>query len=214
MDKKLINFGEIYLISYGDKKYIGQCYLYKKSGKKFKKGGTLNRWKCHIYGATKNTKYSGCTYLYRAIRKYGHENFTVKTLFKCEKRDLDFFEMFMIKLHNTLAPHGFNLTTGGKKNICFSNISIKKMSTSKKGNKNPNFGKKMSTQQKNEISKTKLFVRKKNYDLPIYIYHYRNKHKEGYVIKNHPQIKYKSFLSMKKNMEEKLSDAKEYIKNL
>lgn len=190
MDKKLLDYGEIYLITIGKKQYVGQCQMY--IGNDHRKHGTMGRWKQHVRVAFSKDGKKHYVYFHSAIIKYGPENCKVDVLLQCKKEELDVWEIDMIKLFDTLSPNGFNLTTGGK-TYKYSEDHINFLSDIKKGGKNPNYGKEMSQEQKNKISKTKLFVRKTNFDLPIYIYHYRNSNKEGYVIKNHPEIKYKSF---------------------
>lgn len=57
----------------------------------------------------------GCSALYRAMEKYGKENFTVQVLFTSEDlSELKKAESEYIISHRTLSPHGYNLTTGGE----------------------------------------------------------------------------------------------------
>lgn len=50
----------------------------------------------------------------RAVKKYGKENFIMKSIKRCNTREsLDYWEKYYIKKYNTLAPRGYNLTTGG-----------------------------------------------------------------------------------------------------
>lgn len=58
-----------------------------------------------------------CTYLYRAFHK-AHRNgnfeiFDIIQLLECNDEDLDEHETKFIIEYNTLAPNGYNLTTGG-----------------------------------------------------------------------------------------------------
>ena len=67
----------------------------------------------------------------RAIKKYGHSNFTYEILHdSILEFMLDDLEKEEIKKHNSLSPNGYNLATGGNKNKTFSKESIEKMSKS------------------------------------------------------------------------------------
>ena len=54
-------------------------------------------------------------FLYRAIRKYGAENFTIRCIHKCaDKAEMDRAEKAYIKLFGTQDPElGYNITAGG-----------------------------------------------------------------------------------------------------
>ena len=53
--------------------------------------------------------------LYRAIRKYGLENFSFEVLDECDKDELDEKEIYYISLFNSANPEfGYNLTNGGQ----------------------------------------------------------------------------------------------------
>ena len=50
----------------------------------------------------------------KAIRKHGKENFKVEVINEFDTIDeLNYFEEYYISLFNSLAPHGYNLNTGG-----------------------------------------------------------------------------------------------------
>jgi group I intron endonuclease len=53
--------------------------------------------------------------LYKAIKKYGENNFNMEELLTIitNKDDLNFYESFFIKLYNTYGVTGYNATTGG-----------------------------------------------------------------------------------------------------
>lgn len=51
--------------------------------------------------------------LHRAIREHGPHYFTVEVIAACKsKADAGALEAELIKQHNTLAPHGYNMTAG------------------------------------------------------------------------------------------------------
>ena len=96
-------FGCIYRIInlINGKQYIGQT-ANKYSSK---------RWDAHKFDARK-----GCERpLYRAMRKYGIDNFEFKVmLINIPKEKLDFYEILWIKKLNTSIPNGYNLSKGGQ----------------------------------------------------------------------------------------------------
>jgi len=123
-----------------------------------------NRWSMHKSGS------SGCLGLKAAFAKYGVENFIIEQL--CEVNSLEELnkkEREFIKYMKTLAPNGYNLTSGGEQ-VRFSDESRKKMSESgkkrrpisdstrkklsecRKGPKNHNFGKKFSEEHRRKLS--------------------------------------------------------------
>lgn len=70
------------------------------------------RFYAHIYHATKEHRNN---YLHCAIRKYGVENFKIEEIVSCfDQKSLCELECYFIKKYNTLAPNGYNLTTGGE----------------------------------------------------------------------------------------------------
>ncbi|NJO48219.1 MAG: GIY-YIG nuclease family protein [Leptolyngbyaceae cyanobacterium RM2_2_4] len=98
------------------KQYIGQTIQSLK-----------RRWAFHI------CKRSGCVYLKNAIKLHGKENFTIEEIYRAETlEELNRKEQEFIIKYNTLAPNGYNLTTGGERPK-FSEETIQKMSFSKKG---------------------------------------------------------------------------------
>lgn len=88
-------------------------------------------------------KNSQCTALKEAIKYFGVENFTIEEIEKCSSlEELKMREEFWIKELSTLAPDGYNLTTGGE---CprHSEITKQKMSATRKG-KHPHWATKAS----------------------------------------------------------------------
>ena len=107
----------------------GKCYI----GKTIR--DVLKRWKQH------RQKSSRCTALKNAINKYGWENFTKSVIDWAPEHELNDLERYYIKLHNSMAPNGYNLTVGGDGGS-LSEESRKKLSVSlKKARANrPQFG--------------------------------------------------------------------------
>lgn len=134
-----------------DKIYVGQTST-----------GLERRWYMHTWDGHSNSL------LHRAILKHGKENFKIETIHVCEsKEEMDFVEMFYISFLNAKSPNGYNLTDGGEGTLgvpC-SEEKKKKIGLSNKGKppqprlldqageKNWMFGKSISEEQKDAISK-------------------------------------------------------------
>lgn len=86
-----------------------------------------DRWRAHCY------KNSTCRYLKHAIQYYGKNNFEFEVI-ACTTNieDLNYLEKYFIELYQCLAPHGYNLLTGGK-NYRASEVTKRKMSRTRKG---------------------------------------------------------------------------------
>lgn len=67
------------------------------------------RWKQHV-----NSKNYYNTPLYRALKKYGIENFTIKQIGEAKNQaELNYQEWFLINEYKTLSPSGYNMQEGG-----------------------------------------------------------------------------------------------------
>ncbi len=65
------------------------------------------------------SKQHGNTYIHRAIRKHGWNNFKKEIICKCgDALSLGLMEDFCIQVFNTLAPNGYNLRRGGVHGKC------------------------------------------------------------------------------------------------
>jgi len=151
------------------KKYVGQTI----------RPDVNERWKAYKSLA----KRSIGTCLYNGLFKWGPDNFKFQVLCVCFDDDCNKYEVEYIKMYNTIVPHGYNLQSGGD-NFKPHPSSVEKMRaklTGRKGPKltdeqreairlrvsgerNPNFGKPMSTEQRKKISDT----RKKYIALGLY----------------------------------------------
>lgn len=145
-------------------------YIYlirNKINQKYYVGQTIQavekRWKDHISAAKSAlSKYN--TYLSRAIRKYGEENFIVETLCECPDLDaLDKCEIFFIEfLGSSKVSIGYNMTLGGREGSFPTPESIEKISNALKGHvlseetkrkiSEAHKGKKLSEEHKKKIS--------------------------------------------------------------
>ena len=108
--------GVVYLITHtaSSKKYVGQTLTHRLNHGRYRPFGAEGRFRDHLSTAVKNTKGKQCTYLYNAIRLYGREAFTVSVLEVCDRSAIDEREKHHITAQNTLFPHGYNLTPGGR----------------------------------------------------------------------------------------------------
>jgi group I intron endonuclease len=221
--------GEIYIITCGvnGKQYIGQAVCFKRRKNTLVRNGTEGRYKIHVAAARR--KDNRCCAISSAMQKYGVHNFSVKTLLICDKCQLDYYETKYIRQHETMAPKGYNLRTGGC-TAKFSEASRKKLSESMTGAKNNRYGTKhtqatlelmakakagkvLSEETKKRISVSKR--KEANSDLPMYIYNYSSRGKLGYHIKHHAGLKliritHKCF-TVKPTKEENLLLALEYL---
>jgi len=102
------------------------------------------------------TPKSTCRYLASAIKKYGSDNFEVTVLTRCNSlEEMNHREQYYIKLFNTLAPNGYNLTTGGGNSRPTQEV-IDRRRKSIIGPKHPFFGKHLSAEHRRKISATRI----------------------------------------------------------
>ena len=122
-----------------DKSQIGYVYIHSNNmnGKCYV-GQTIHkpesRWK--------NGKgYIGCPLFFRAIEKYGWDNFSHK-VFELPIDQLDWAERFLIECYKTDDPrYGYNIENGGHNNKRISQETKEKLRLTKLGEKNPNYRK-------------------------------------------------------------------------
>ena len=98
-------------------------------------------------------KGSCCPFIHRAIAKYGVDNFTIEQIDHSHSREeLDNKEVFWIEFYNSIAPNGYNLTSGGETNKNINEEVRRKISDGHKGEKNHRFGTHISEEHKQKIS--------------------------------------------------------------
>ena len=79
--------------------------------------GIEDRWYAHTYSAMKGYEKS-CPVFYRAIRKYGKENFIIHEIDKATTvEELRRKECEWIERLNTVVPNGYNLTGGAEGHV-------------------------------------------------------------------------------------------------
>jgi group I intron endonuclease len=110
-------------------------------------------------------------YILSAYQKYGIDNFNFKIICICFDQACNDLEEMYIKKFNTLSPNGYNLKTGGRnskhsqeskdlisqnrkgKGLNYMTDKLRKSRVGKfSGDKNPNYGKPISDEQKLKIS--------------------------------------------------------------
>lgn len=129
--------------------YIATC---RETGKMYV-GQTRRDFRTRLYRHKQDKASDGP--FQRALRKYGYWSFDYVTIDSVPDCFLDDWERFFISEFNTIAPHGYNLTSGGHSNGYMSPDTIRKMSEARKGSKNPNFGKPRSEDVRRKVSETK-----------------------------------------------------------
>ena len=131
--------GSIYKITnaVNGKSYIGQTI----------RDAEKTRIHQHLNGNSR-----GSRLVKRAIKKYGKDAFTYEILYDGILPEfLDTLEIEAIAEFNTLAPNGYNLTTGGGGGSR-SEETRRRISESKKGENHPFYGKSFSEEHRRKIS--------------------------------------------------------------
>lgn len=114
-------------------------------------GQTIKKLKCRksIHINSMNNKNIRDTYFYKALNKYGKDNFTWEVLEECNsKEELDEMEFHYIKQYNTFNPNGYNLTYGGEGTWGWIPTEETRQKISKK-----HIGKKLSEDHKQKIKR-------------------------------------------------------------
>lgn len=174
----------IYLLtSPSGKQYVGQ------TGK-----DPVKRFKDHVWNSN-DPKNRHCRVLYKAMRKYGGNNFKRETLLMCHKDMIDYYETLFIAKLGTLVPNGYNLDSGGCLNKTHSEETKQLQSQSA-------YKRDQSVYRKYEHTKI----------LPKHVKPSQNGH--GYVIMNHPNCDCMSFNDKLQTPEENLQDAVQMLKRL
>lgn len=130
----------------------GQIYVGKT------KQTIQTRWKKHVYDSARLD-----TFLYRAMRKYGIEAFTIQLVETVQEADLDQRECDWIQQLVTMAPTGYNLTEGGtggdtsqspnyqRAMLLRDTRGDRNSNYGKRGQHSPNYGKVRSVEQRDRM---------------------------------------------------------------
>ena len=115
-----------------------------------------NRWRGHKKSIIVET--GGCSALKEAFKKYGLENFTFQIMYLCFDSDTWKFEIAEILKHDTIAPNGYNLSSGGEATYGFLGKTHSAESKKLISEKNYNLGKLWSQDEKNELSDKRYYL--------------------------------------------------------
>jgi group I intron endonuclease len=208
--------------------------LTSPSGKKYI-GQTTRSFEKRLHEHSKVSK--GCIALNNAIAKYGFDTFEKEVLLTANDALLDYYEKRMIDAYDSIYPNGYNIRTGGSYKSHHCEESRKRMSQSKIGDKNPNFGKTFTAERCDAISKAKAGEKhhffgktlsfehklnlsvshKKDVALPIYLVKIKARPErycsDGYAVVNHPTLCNKYFTSKKLSDSDKFSLATKYLES-
>lgn len=136
------------------------------------------RFKRHYYDSCNNKAVGYNCLLYKAIRKYGIDNFTFEIIYQSYDKEytLRVMEEYLIKQHNTFMPNGYNMTLGGEG--CTGYKHTKEYKDSISGKNSHMYGKKVNITGLHFGGKTKK------------LYEFTHLNENGTIWKNH-------FLGMK-----------------
>lgn len=68
------------------------------------------RWQKHL----QESRTTSNKILYKAIRKYGEEKFSIEQLEEVDNEELEDREIYWIKYYDSMIPNGYNMTFGGE----------------------------------------------------------------------------------------------------
>ena len=92
----------------------GYIYKYTSPSGKCYIGQTINSLKERAKSLVNGNGYKKCTVFWKAIQKYGWNNFKVEILEEVDVNLLNEREKYYISLFDSVAPKGYNLTSGGE----------------------------------------------------------------------------------------------------
>lgn len=176
---------------------MGIIYLIRSPKMKGYVGQTTKtfdeRMSGHKSAAGNLEKKDGCRALNNAIRKYGWDNMTKEVILLCNDSMLDHYETLFINKFGTLAPNGYNLTSGGDSKKEYSQDTIDKMKESALNRDSSIYRKKTLTES-----------------WPKYL-----GLSDGNIrISKHPKCSCMTFNNKDKTFEQNLQEAKEFLQLL
>lgn len=160
----------------------------------------------HRYYAKKSTitpEHKGCTAFYAAINKYGFTEMRGEVLITCADKDLKDYETKMIVEHKTLAPNGYNLTSGGEQPTVADEVKAKMPDAIREGVKR---NIESFRTHKEDLEGLPMYVCRVGKDEPGKL--------RGYSIKGHPKCKFKRFVSRTKPLLSLKANVIEFLKTL
>lgn len=136
--------------------YYGIIYMYENLINHKKYVGQTTKPMLERHQNHKHQKYN--SYFHNALSKYGEENFEITILdFGMNADDLNAKEQYWIDFYET-QKSGYNLTAGGKGSSGYkhSEETILHLKSINTGSNNPMFGRTLSPQQRERMSKSKI----------------------------------------------------------
>lgn len=91
----------------------GFIYMYTSPSGKHYIGQTVNSLARRAESVISGKGYKKCCLFWRAIEKYQFSNFKVTILEEAEIENLNSLEQYYIKKYNSIAPNGYNISSGG-----------------------------------------------------------------------------------------------------
>ena len=156
---------DIYLITGPTgKRYVGQASCITKQGNRH---GTAGRFRQHC---SEHKKF----YINSAIQKHGASTFRVQTLSTVQRENADEAERFAIVAYNSLAPAGYNLTTGGTRSGWYHNKETVRKHSARIRQEWAS-GKRDLVIPKIARLATGRAHKKRKFDLPLYVYQVEGK---------------------------------------
>ena len=86
----------------------GYGYIYKYTSPSGKSYIGQTTYSIYDRAGIDGKRYKNCSIFYRAIQKYGLENFTIEILDEVPENQLEELEKYYMKEFNTLKPNGYN----------------------------------------------------------------------------------------------------------
>jgi len=168
--EKILRIGRVYLITclINNKRYVGVTILTLK-----------RRFSGHIYDIRRNDRP-----LYRAMKKYGIENFKIELIEEFENITEEFLlnrESINIDKYNTFVDNGcgYNLEKKSKHRFIYSEETKLKWSLSSRGKKNGMYGKHHTNESKQKMGGAVVDYTGKNN--PFYGKHHSEESKKGSI---------------------------------
>lgn len=107
-------------------KVNGKCYVGQTKDIKIRN----RKWK------NLKTEYAGKV-INNARAKYGVDGFSFELLKECPNEDMNYWEMYYIKIYNSKTPYGYNSTDGGDSGYEMTDEVRKKIAAALRGRKRP-----------------------------------------------------------------------------
>lgn len=139
---------------------------------------------------------AACSYLYKAIMKYGWDKFKIEIIHECEVEELDFWENYYMVEMETMAPKGYNLMSGGVTNKVYTPEAIENFRAAA-----------LARAPRAEANHRR---NPEHANFPKYI----SVSRDWPCIRKHPKCKFLAFSDRDKTFDENVADAIEYLNGI